>query len=265
MPTPSLTSYSNDGQPARIDRVDRRVLAVQRRRTPCCMSRDHVGRWRTVAASSERLRRAGIAAIRIADAGHRGARIAAAACGRSAVNPSLTKMIDLRPSRRPPILIAAPLSASMVIWLRTCSTTAPDSSRTAPRTCCAACSRTCVLGNARSRDTVLGAIAAEAQIGDRRQRIHDRHHVGRRELVLDEVDERLAHRHVVAAPHVVIVEQDHEQPHVRARGFALLVEVVLDRAAADRSISVASGRSSRPRRRRSSAACRLRRPRSRPA
>ena len=44
--------------------------------------------------------------------------------GRIVVKPSLTKMIDLRPSRRPPRRIAAPLSAVITTWLRTCSTVA---------------------------------------------------------------------------------------------------------------------------------------------
>ena len=43
--------------------------------------------------------------------------------GRMVVNPSLTRMIDLRPSRSPPIRTAAPFSASIVTWLRTRSTT----------------------------------------------------------------------------------------------------------------------------------------------
>ena len=81
------------------------------------------------------------------------------------------------------------------------------------------------------------AIAAEPQVGDRRQRIHDRDHVGRRELVLDEVDERLAHRHVVAAPHVIVVQQDARTAGRRARGFRLFVEVVLDLRGADRTRS----------------------------
>ena len=38
------------------------------------------------------------------------------------VKPSLTKMIDLRPSRMPPSRTAAPFSAPIVTWLRTRST-----------------------------------------------------------------------------------------------------------------------------------------------
>ena len=44
-------------------------------------------------------------------------------CGGSVVvKPSLTKMIDLRPSRRPPSRTAAAFSAPIVTWLRIRST-----------------------------------------------------------------------------------------------------------------------------------------------
>jgi hypothetical protein len=42
--------------------------------------------------------------------------------GSSVVNPSLTKMIDLRPSRRPPSRTPAAFSAPIVTWLRMRST-----------------------------------------------------------------------------------------------------------------------------------------------
>jgi hypothetical protein len=58
---------------------------------------------------------------------------------------------------------------------------------------------------------------------DRGQRVHERKHVRRAELVLDEIDEWLLHGEVVAPFDVVIVEQNHEQPHVRPCGFTLLV------------------------------------------
>ena len=46
-------------------------------------------------------------------------------CGGSVLEkPSLTRMIDLRPSRMPPILIAAPLSALSVTSVRISSTVA---------------------------------------------------------------------------------------------------------------------------------------------
>ena len=50
-----------------------------------------------------------------------------------------------------------------------------------------------------------------------------------RELILDEVDERLANRQVVAALDVVVVEEQHEQPYVGTRRFALLVRKAADR------------------------------------
>ena len=61
------------------------------------------------------------------------------------------------------------------------------------------------------------------ELVDRGQRIHDGDHVERPELFCDELDERLAHGHVVAASDVVVVEEEHEQPDVRARRLALLV------------------------------------------
>ena len=65
-----------------------------------------------------------------------------------------------------------------------------------------------------------------------------RHHVGRRELVLDELDERLLHREVVAALDVIVVEQDHEQPDVGPRRFPLLVVVVANRRGGPLSIGL---------------------------
>ena len=60
--------------------------------------------------------------------GCRGRGIAATgsfSCGGSVlVKPSLTKMIDLRPSRSPPSRTAAPLSAPIDTSLRICSTVA---------------------------------------------------------------------------------------------------------------------------------------------
>ena len=94
--------------------------------------------------------------------------------------------------------------------------------------------------------------------------IHDRHHVGRRELVLDEVDQRFPHGHVVAAPHVVIVEQDDEQPDVRPGRLALLVRGVADLPLVGPSIW-SSGSILTTVNCRSSAACHPPRPRTPPA
>ena len=66
-------------------------------------------------------------------------------------------------------------------------------------------------------------VAGKGQPGNRRERIHDRHHVRRSELALDELDEGLAHDHVVAAADMVVVEQNDEQAHVRALRLARLV------------------------------------------
>ncbi len=44
--------------------------------------------------------------------------------GSVVVNPSLMKMIDLRPSRSPPSLTAAAFNAPIVTWFRTRSTVA---------------------------------------------------------------------------------------------------------------------------------------------
>jgi hypothetical protein len=63
----------------------------------------------------------------------------------------------------------------------------------------------------------------------RRERIHDRHHIGGVELIRDEVLQRLPDRHVVAAANVVIVEQQHEQSYVGTGGLPLLVEVAANR------------------------------------
>ena len=60
------------------------------------------------------------------------------------------------------------------------------------------------------------------------QRIHQADHVRRPELRLDEPRDRLAHRHAGAAAHVVVVEENREQPHVVARRFDLLVVVGAD-------------------------------------
>ena len=50
------------------------------------------------------------------------------------------------------------------------------------------------------------------------------------ELRLDELRERLRAREAVLLPHVVVVEEDREQPHVVARGLRFLVVVGADRA-----------------------------------
>ena len=71
-------------------------------------------------------------------------------------------------------------------------------------------------------------VAREPNVRDRRQRVHQRDHVRRTQLILDEVEERLAHPHRIAAADVIVVEQDDEQTDVRPCRLALFVVVVAD-------------------------------------
>ena len=66
--------------------------------------------------------------------------------------------------------------------------------------------------NGRSETGVSGYIIAD--------------HVGRPQLRLDEPGQRLAHRHRVRAPHVIVVEEEREDPHVVARGLELFVVAI---------------------------------------
>ena len=60
-------------------------------------------------------------------------------------------------------------------------------------------------------------LRVKVSAGDRRQRIHDRDHVRRRRAgsAMKSIS-GFRDRHVVAAPHVIVVEQQDEQAHVRA-------------------------------------------------
>ncbi len=62
------------------------------------------------------------------------------------------------------------------------------------------------------------------------QRVHDRDHVGRTELRLDEARDLLAAGEARFAADVVVVEEKGEQPHVVAGGFILLVGIGADLA-----------------------------------
>ena len=73
-------------------------------------------------------------------------------------------------------------------------------------------------------------VAREAQRGQRLERIHQRDHVRGPELVLDEARERRARGHARAAAHVIVVEEDGEQPDVVFGRLGFLVEVGADRA-----------------------------------
>ena len=53
---------------------------------------------------------------------------------------------------------------------------------------------------------------------------------GRPELRLDELLERRADAEAVLLPHVIVVEEDREQPHVVSRGFLFFVGVGADGA-----------------------------------
>ena len=65
---------------------------------------------------------------------------------------------------------------------------------------------------------------------ERRERIHDRDHVRRSKLGVDEVDQRLAQARGVLEPNMVVIEEDGEQPDVLAGGFPLLVELAANRS-----------------------------------
>ena len=75
-----------------------------------------------------------------------------------------------------------------------------------------------------------GVVARERHVEDWRERIHHCDHVVGPQLRLDEARQRLAHRHRVRAPHVVVVEQDREDADVVARRLGLFVVAVADRA-----------------------------------
>ena len=73
--------------------------------------------------------------------------------------------------------------------------------------------------------------AVIARHPDRRgrfERVHDADHVRRTELRLDKPGQRRTDRHARAAAHVIIVEEDREQPDVLARRFGLFVVVAAD-------------------------------------
>ena len=65
-------------------------------------------------------------------------------------------------------------------------------------------------------------VAREAHGPQRVQRIHHRDHVERADLGLDEPDQRVLHRKTRPEPHVVVVEEDDEQPHVVTARLGLL-------------------------------------------
>ena len=62
------------------------------------------------------------------------------------------------------------------------------------------------------------------------ERVHDADHVGRPDLRVEEARQRIAHREARAAPHVVVVEEDREQPDVVARRFRFFVVIGADLA-----------------------------------
>ena len=69
-------------------------------------------------------------------------------------------------------------------------------------------------------------VVRQHDVGQRRQRIHDRHHVAWRQLIFDEPRNRLARPHAVLEPHVVIVEEDAEESRLLALRFGLLLNRV---------------------------------------
>jgi hypothetical protein len=77
-------------------------------------------------------------------------------------------------------------------------------------------------------------VARHPHVAEGRQRVHDADHVRGSELRADEADERLAREHRRAPSHVVIVQEDREQPHVVALRLRLLVEEAADLAGGSR-------------------------------
>jgi len=69
----------------------------------------------------------------------------------------------------------------------------------------------------------LRVVAREVDVGDWRQRVHDRDEIERPELVLDELGQRLTHGKRAAEPRVIVVQENDEHPRVVACRFALLI------------------------------------------
>jgi hypothetical protein len=72
----------------------------------------------------------------------------------------------------------------------------------------------------------LLVIAGQLQIRHRHQRIHDADHVGRAQLLLNEPDQRRPYRHRVRFPHVIVVHEEHENPHIVTCGLELFIVAV---------------------------------------
>jgi hypothetical protein len=69
-------------------------------------------------------------------------------------------------------------------------------------------------------------IARQQQIRYRHQGIHDADHVGRAQLLLDESLQAWPHRHRIRLPHVIVVQEEHKDPHIISCGFELFVVAV---------------------------------------
>src|SRR5262247_25090 len=104
-----------------------------------------------------------------------------------------------------------------------------DSSRTAPRTCFWACSRTCAPRTAPVRASRRNDCASSARTRSTRA-VNCRRPFWRAELRLDESRELIPRGEAGAFAYVVVVEEDREQPHVVAGGFHLFVVVRADLA-----------------------------------
>ena len=64
---------------------------------------------------------------------------------------------------------------------------------------------------------------------ERRERVHDRDHICRCELGLNEVDQRLTQAYVVPAADVIVIQEDRKHPDIFTGGLPLYVECVADR------------------------------------
>ncbi len=66
-------------------------------------------------------------------------------------------------------------------------------------------------------------IARQRHRIERSERVHHRQEIAGTDVVLYELDERLARAHAVAEPHVVVVEEEHEDSRILVGGGALFI------------------------------------------
>ena len=159
-------------------------------------------------------------------------------CGGSvALKPSLIRISDLRPSRSEPSLVHRPRIAVER------HLPADDLDRIRRQLVDVALldpvdRLVVVLAALELFDRVDDAlvIARQHRGVDRRQRIHHRGEIARRELVGDEVDDRLLQRHAAVAHDVVVVEEEGEDARVLVGGRRLFVVARAQRALRNRGL-----------------------------